>query len=57
MYWYRTIHQVPIGMGGGFSASPHGRPGRAAVGGGIGQLRVGILPRLLGGAMRVGRKT
>ena len=44
-------------MGGGFSACRHGRSGRAAVGGGIGQLRVGILPRLLGGAMRLGRKT
>ena len=39
-----------------FSACRHGRPGRAAVGGGIGQLLVGIFPCLLGEAMLLGRK-
>ena len=39
------------------SESYHGRPGRVAVGGGsIGLLWFGILPRLLGEAMLLGRK-
>ena len=38
-------------MGDRFSACRHGRPGRAAVGGGIGQLLVGIFPCFLGEAM------